>query len=60
VNRGLAQGRRDEGLRRLRVRIYLLWGWQLTGRLTRHLRRDGKRFYRWGRMAMRKLTTRRV
>ena len=60
VNRGLAQGRRDEGLRRLRVRIYLLWGWQLTGRLTRHLRRDGKRFYRWGRMALRKLTTRRA
>ena len=60
VNRGLASGRRDEGLRRLRVRIYLLWAWQLSGRLTRYTSRRAKRFYRWSRMAVRKLTNRRA
>jgi len=60
VRRGLAQGKRDEGLRRLRVRIYLLWGWQLTGRLTRVARRYSHRLYRIGRVMSRKLITRRA
>ncbi len=60
VNRGLALGRRDEGLRRLRVRIYILSAWQFTGRASRRAAQWTRRMYRWSRMAIRKLTTRRA
>lgn len=60
VKRGLALGKRDEGLRRLRVRIYLLWGWQVSNKLTRHARVLSKKLYRLTSKFARRMTTRRA
>jgi len=60
VRRGLALGKRDEGLRRLRVRIYLLWGWQSLAKNTRRSRAYLRAAARWTRSISHSLITRRT